>query len=51
MTVVDEVLRPVADVIAHAEELVAPLRAAGVTFLAKCYGPEPGRALLLELRS
>ena len=42
---------PVADVLARAEDLVAPLRAAGVTFTAECYGPEPGRELLLELRS
>jgi hypothetical protein len=31
---------PVADVLAHAEELVAPLRAAGVSFTAECYGPD-----------
>jgi hypothetical protein len=42
---------PVADLLARAEELVAPLRAAGVAFTAECYGPEPGRELLLELRS
>jgi hypothetical protein len=42
---------PVADVLARAEELVGPLRAAGVSFTAECYGPEPGRELLLELRS
>jgi hypothetical protein len=42
---------PVADLMARAEELVAPLRAAGVAFTAECYGPEPGRELLLELRS
>jgi hypothetical protein len=42
---------PVADVVARAEDLVAPLRAAGVSFTAECYGPEPDRELLLELRS
>jgi len=42
---------PVADVVARAEEIVAPLRAAGVQFTAECYGPEPGRELLLTLRS
>lgn len=42
---------PVADVTARAEEVVAPLRAAGVTFTAECYGPKPDQALLLELRS
>jgi hypothetical protein len=31
---------PVADVLARAEELVAPLRAAGVCFTAECYGPD-----------
>jgi hypothetical protein len=41
----------VADLPARAEELVAPLRAAGVTFSAECYGPEPEEKLLLELRS
>jgi hypothetical protein len=30
----------VADVLAHLEELVAPLRACGVSFTAECYGPE-----------
>jgi hypothetical protein len=30
---------PVADVLAHAEELLAPLPAAGVSFSAECYGP------------
>lgn len=40
---------PVADLPARAEELVAPLRAAGVAFTAECYGPGPD--LLLELRS
>jgi hypothetical protein len=42
---------PVADLPARAEELVAPLRAACVAFTAECYGPEPERKLLLELRS
>jgi len=41
---------PVADLPARAEELVAPLRAAGVSFTAECYGSEPEQALLLELR-
>jgi hypothetical protein len=40
---------PVADLPARAEELVAPLREAGVSFTAECYGPD--RELLLELRS
>jgi hypothetical protein len=31
---------PVADVVAHADELVAPLRVAGVSFIAECYGPD-----------
>jgi hypothetical protein len=39
---------PVVDLPARAEELVAPLRAAGVSFTAECYGPE--QELLLELR-
>jgi hypothetical protein len=30
----------VADVLAHVEELVAPLRKAGVPFSAQCYGPD-----------
>lgn len=42
---------PVADVVAHAEEAVAPLRAAGVRFTAECYGPMPDHELLRELRS
>jgi len=42
---------PVADLPARAEELVAPLRAAGVSFTAECYGPEPDRELLLALQS
>lgn len=41
---------PVADLPARAEELVTPLRAAGVSFTAECYGPDPERELLLELR-
>jgi hypothetical protein len=40
---------PVADLQARAEELVAPLRAAGLSFTAECYGPNG--ELLLELRS
>ena len=31
---------PVADVLAHADELLAPLRAAGISFTAECYGPD-----------
>lgn len=42
---------PVADLPARADDLVAPLRAAGIPFTAECYGPEPDRELLLELRS
>ena len=42
---------PVADLPARAEELVAPLRAAGISFTAECYGPWPEQELLLELRS
>jgi hypothetical protein len=42
---------PVADLPARAEELVAPLRAAGVSFTAECYGPWPKQELLRELRS
>ena len=42
---------PVADLPARAEELVSPLRAAGVSFTAECYGPAPECELLLELRS
>jgi hypothetical protein len=38
----------VGDVVAHPEELVAPLKAAGVRFTADCYGPDPDRQLLLE---
>ena len=41
---------PVADLPDRAEELVAPLRAAGVAFTAECYGPEPEHDLLRELR-
>jgi hypothetical protein len=36
---------------ARAEELVAPLRAAGVAFTSECYGPHPDMELLLELQS
>lgn len=39
----------VADLLVRAEELVAPLRAAGIAFTAECYGPNS--ELLLELRS
>jgi hypothetical protein len=42
---------PVADLPSRAEELVAPLREAGVSFTAECYGPEPEVELLLKLRS
>lgn len=42
---------PVADLPARVEELVAPLRAAGISFTAECYGPEPEPRLLLHLRS
>src|SRR5262249_26314410 len=42
---------PVADLPARAEELVAPIRAAGISFTAECYGPDPEHELLLELRS
>jgi hypothetical protein len=42
---------PVAGLPARAEELVAPLRAAGLSFTAECYGPDPDWELLLELRS
>ena len=31
---------PVADVLCHVEELLAPLRAAGVVFTGECYGPD-----------
>ncbi len=41
----------VADLVARAEELVAPLRAAGVAFTAECYRSWPDGELLLELRS
>ena len=41
----------VADIPFRAQELVAPLRAAGISFSAEFYGPEPIRDLLLELRS
>lgn len=42
---------PVADLPARVDELVAPLRVAGVSFTAECYGPEPDRELMRELRS
>lgn len=42
---------PVADLLDRVEELVAPLRAAGVVFSAECYGPEPTQELLLQLKS
>lgn len=42
---------PVAGLQSRAEELVVPLRAAGVSFTAECYGPEPERKLLLVLQS
>lgn len=42
---------PVADLPARAEELVAPLRAAGISFTAECYGPDPDQKLFMELRS
>ena len=41
----------VADLGLRAEELVSPLRAAGISFTAECYGPEPDRELMLELDS
>lgn len=40
----------VADLPARAEELVAPLRAAGIKFTAECFGPAPKCELFLELR-
>lgn len=40
----------VVDLATRAEELVAPLRAAGIDFTAECYGPPPSAELLLELR-
>lgn len=42
---------PVAGLLDRVEELVAPLRTSGIKFTAECYGPEPNRELLLELRS
>lgn len=39
----------VADLLARAEELVAPLRVAKVSFSAECYATSPERELLLEL--
>ena len=41
----------VADLPARVEELVTPLRTAGISFAAECYAPEPDGKLLLELRS
>jgi hypothetical protein len=41
---------PVGDVLAHVEELVAPLRASGIRFTAECYGPEPEAKLILNLQ-
>lgn len=41
----------VADLPDRVEELVSPLRTAGISFTAECYGSEPDRELLLELRS
>lgn len=41
----------VADLAARAEELIAPLRAEGLSFTAECYGPEPECELLFELNS
>ena len=40
---------PVANVLGHAEELLAPLRAAGVNFTAECY--TPGGDLLKQFSS
>lgn len=42
---------PVADLPGRVEELVAPLRKAGITFSAECYGPWPEQELLLEIHS
>ena len=39
------------DIANRADALVAPLRAAPVVFTAECYGPEPDKRLLFELRS
>jgi hypothetical protein len=41
----------VADVATRVEELIAPLRSKGIQFSCECYGPEPDRELLLEIRS
>jgi len=41
----------VADILVHAAEIVAPLRAGCISFTVECYGPQPARDLLLELRS
>jgi hypothetical protein len=42
---------PVADLLVRVEEVVAPLRAAGVSFHAECYGPEPDHELIVEIES
>lgn len=42
---------PVADLPARAEDLVAPLRTADVSFTAECYGPEPDNVLILKIAS
>jgi hypothetical protein len=39
----------VADILGHADELLAPLRRAGILFTAECYGPD--RELLQEFSS
>jgi hypothetical protein len=41
----------VAEILDRVEELVAPLRRALIGFAAECYGPDPERRLLLELKS
>ena len=40
----------VAAVVNRVRELVVPLRVAGVSFTAECFGPEPSNDLLLTLR-
>lgn len=40
---------PVDDALGHIDELLHPLRAAGISFVAECYGP--GGELLREIRS
>ena len=42
---------PVADLPARADELLEPLRTAGIPFTAEYYGPPPERELLAEWRS